>query len=131
VAHETQDSCHGHPQQSDVYHYHNLTNCLDDKPGRDQHSELVGYAIDGFGIFGNWDHGRRLTSADFDECHGHRHEIDWDGKRIVMYHYHATPDFSYTVGCMRGRFERSLVRAISGPPPRRRPGRPGGPPPRR
>ncbi len=52
VAHETQDSCHGHPQRTGVYHYHSLTNCLNDKPGADGNSPLVGYALDGFGIYG-------------------------------------------------------------------------------
>ena len=32
----------------------------------------MGYAIDGFGIFGRYgDGGKALTSADLDECHGH------------------------------------------------------------
>ncbi|HZD89997.1 MAG TPA: YHYH protein, partial [Pseudolabrys sp.] len=55
VAHETQDRCHGHPQAGGVYHYHSLTNCLNDKPGPDGDSPLVGYAIDGFGIYGSYE----------------------------------------------------------------------------
>ena len=45
---------------------------------------------------------RVLTNADLDECHGHTHTITWDGKAVVMYHYHATREFPYTVGCFRG-----------------------------
>ncbi len=63
VAHETQDSCHGHPQEGGVYHYHSLTNCLNDKPDADGNSPLVGYAIDGFGIYGPYENGRQLTTA--------------------------------------------------------------------
>ncbi|MBL8097721.1 MAG: YHYH protein [Anaerolineales bacterium] len=48
--HEVQDECDGHPQQAGVYHYHALSDCLEDtKTG---HSALMGYAFDGFGIYG-------------------------------------------------------------------------------
>ena len=118
VAHETQDKCQGHPQISGVYHYHWISTCIDDKRLADGHSALVGYAIDGFGIFGRYgEGGKLLSSSDLDECHGHSHAIDWNGKRVVMYHYHATWDFPYTVGCLRGTYARENVRAISGKPP--------------
>ena len=129
VAHEVQDGCQGHPQESGVYHYHSLTNCLEDKRLPGGHSALVGYALDGFGIFGRYgEGGEALTSKDLDACHGHTHAIPWNGRMVVMYHYHATWDYPYTVGCMRGAYKASDVRAISGPPPQRRgPGGPGGP----
>jgi len=128
VAHETQDSCRGHPQESGVYHYHSLTNCISDKPGPDGNSRLVGYALDGFGIYGRYENGKPLSTADLDACHGRTSVIEWDGKKVEMYHYVATPDFPYTVGCMRGSYDRSVIRKINGPPPRRR-GPPGGGPP--
>ena len=110
VAHETQDSCHGHPQRSGVYHYHDIGPCVPDPRRADGHSGLVGYAIDGFGIFGHHGAGgKRLSSADLDECHGHSHEIEWDGRRVVMYHYHATRDFPYTVGCLKGEANREVL----------------------
>lgn len=132
VAHETQDACQGHPQETGVYHYHSVSTCVDTKTEPDGHSALVGYIIDGFGIYGRLDvGGRRLTSTDLDECHGHAHEVAWEGQRRVMYHYHATDDFPYTAGCLRGAYNRESVRAISGPPPgqggMRPPGPPGGP----
>ena len=132
VAHEVQDSCQGHPQQSGVYHYHSVTTCMDDKRLPDGHSALVGYALDGFGIFGRYgEKGELLSSSDLDECHGHTHLIPWNGKMVMMYHYHATWDFPYTIGCMKGMVSQENVRAISGPPPQGgRGGRgPGGPPP--
>jgi len=129
LAHETQDRCQGHPQQSGVYHYHSLSSCIDDKPGPDGNSPLIGYAIDGFGIYGPYEHGRQLTTADLDACHGKTSVIDWDGRKVKMYHYVATEDFPYTVGCLRGNYDRRLVRAIAGPPPGRgRFGRRGPPP---
>jgi len=102
VAHELQDACQGHPQPQGVYHYHNLTSCLDD--GGDGHSPLMGYAFDGFGIYGHHgEGGAALTNADLDGCHGHTHAIEWDGRSLEMYHYHATAEFPYTVGCFRGQ----------------------------
>lgn len=138
VAHETQDSCQGHPQVSGVYHYHSVTTCLDDKRLPDGHAALVGYMVDGFGIFGRFgEKGAALASDDLDECHGHTHEMPWDGRMVAMYHYHATWDFPYTAGCMRGTVDQRIVRLISGPPPSGGGpgggppgGGPGGPPPR-
>lgn len=101
VAWEAQDSCQGHPQQFGAYHYHSLTTCLAD-PGTGQ-SNLLGYAYDGFGIYGmRGADGRELTNADLDECHGTTSPVMWDGKLVTMYHYVATREYPYTVGCFRG-----------------------------
>lgn len=101
VAHETQDSCQGHPQQDGAYHYHNLSSCLPDTESGQ--SALMGYALDGFGIYGPRDaNGNILTNADLDECHGTTSEVDWDGQRVTMYHYVATYEYPYTLGCYRG-----------------------------
>lgn len=101
VAREVQDGCDGHPQESGFYHYHSLSRCQED--GAAGHSELMGYAFDGFGIYGYYgEDGREVTNADLDECHGHTHEILWDGQSVEMYHYHATREFPYVVGCFRG-----------------------------
>ena len=105
VAHEIQDKCQGHPQRNGMYHYHNLTTCL--KDDGTAHSALVGYAFDGFGLFGRrGESGTLLSNADLDECHGHIHEIPWDGKIVRMYHYHATWEYPYTVGCFKGTPKR-------------------------
>lgn len=109
-AHEVQDDCDGHPQKDGFYHYHSLSDCLADTAAG--HSALMGYAFDGFGIYGFFgEDGRELTDADLDECHGHTHEIEWDGRKAVMFHYHATREFPYTVGCFHGT---PAVRALSG-----------------
>lgn len=101
VAHEVQDTCQGHPERTGVYHYHNLTGCIPD-PGT-SHSSLLGYALDGFGLYGyRGSDGQQLTNADLDECHGHTHEIEWNGQKVVMYHYHATLEYPYTIACFRG-----------------------------
>ena len=112
VAHELQDNCQGHPQPSGQYHYHSLTNCLSD-PGTG-HSNLIGYAVDGFGIFGSrGTTGAELTDADLDVCHGHTHAITWDGATVTMYHYHATREYPYSIGCYRGTAVKPTI--IYGP----------------
>lgn len=102
VAHEVQDGCQGHPQRNGEYHYHSVSPCVvHNRLG--QHSPLVGYAADGFGIYGNLgEYGEPLTNADLDACHGHSHLIMVNGVSKVEYHYHATREFPYTVGCFRG-----------------------------
>jgi hypothetical protein len=118
VAHEVQDRCEGHPQPSGIYHYHSLTNCMKDERQADGSSKLIGYAIDGFGIFGPYGPGgKEYESKDLDECHGLTSAIMWDDKLILQYHYIATTDFPYTVGCLRGTFDRATVEMLSGPPP--------------
>lgn len=113
VAHEIQDSCQGHPEALGNYHYHNLTGCLDD--AGDGHSPLAGYAFDGFGIYGHHgQNGVELTNADLDECHGHSHAVEWDGQTAEMYHYHATWEFPYTIGCYRGRSAVDLRDLLGG-----------------
>lgn len=103
VANEVQDDCDGHPQNTGLYHYHGYSDCSSDKTAANEHSTLAGYAFDGFGIYGlKGEKGVELQTALFDECHGHTHEIMWDGKKQSMYHYHFTKDFPYSVSCFRG-----------------------------
>ncbi|MEZ5871027.1 MAG: YHYH protein [Nitratireductor sp.] len=103
-AHEIQDACNGHPERNGQYHYHNLSPCLPDKGREEQrHSDLVGYALDGFGIFGiNGVGGQPLHNADLDACHGHVHEVSWNGETRNIYHYHYTDEYPYAVGCFMG-----------------------------
>lgn len=102
VAWEVQDACDGHPERTGAYHYHSVSGCAEGSSDGG-HSELLGYAFDGFGIFGHFGaDGAALTNADLDECHGHTHSIGWDGAARSMYHYHATYEFPYSVGCFRG-----------------------------
>ncbi len=102
-AHEIQDKCDGHPQQSGMYHYHNLSKCLKDtRSGPNGTSDLLGYSLDGFGIYGSYENGRKLTSKDLDECHGRTSNVMWNGKVQKVYHYVFTDDYPYTIGCFRG-----------------------------
>jgi len=104
VAHEIQDSCSGHPERSGQYHYHGPSECMTELGrGSDGHSGLVGYALDGFGIYGsNGAGGKHLSNANLDACHGHVETVVWDGKARAMYHYHLTDEYPYTLGCFKG-----------------------------
>jgi len=103
AAREIQDGCHGHPDQSSQYHYHGfLQTCVPDAGSAKSNSSLLGYALDGFGIYGPWYNGKVLTSADLDECHGTTSVVNWNGKNVSMYHYVSTYDFPYTLACYRG-----------------------------
>lgn len=103
-AYETQDRCDGHPQNSGLYHYHAVSSCvlakLDSGTGQ---SKLVGWAFDGFGIYGpRGADGQTLTNAELDECHGITSKVVFNGKKQRIYHYVATDEYPYAVGCFRG-----------------------------
>jgi len=128
-AHEIQDRCGGHPAPSSDYHYHTLPRCLNTGSTR-AHSIRIGWALDGFPIYGpRGDGGKYLRNTDLDTCHGHTHTIRIDGRNVRRYHYHATMEYPYTLGCFRG----TPVRTQQGPPAggTMPPGGPpsGGPPP--
>jgi hypothetical protein len=105
AAWEILDNNGGHTDGTQTYHYHYLTETVlaDLDPDDGGHSQLMGYMQDGFGIFGpRGEDGDVLTSADLDVCHGHTHDIEWDGEVLNLFHYHWTYDFPYNVGCFRG-----------------------------
>lgn len=105
ATYEMLDKCGGHTDGTETYHYHYLSECVLNEldPDNGGHSALVGYIMDGFGIYGpRGEDGEVLSSADLDECHGHTHAVEWDGEYREMYHYHWTYDFPYNVGCYRG-----------------------------
>ncbi len=107
VAHETQDLCNGHPNGQEMYHYHNVPSCIRDKATGS--STLVGYALDGYGIYVERDaNGNLPTNADLDVCHGRTSQVDWDGKMTNIYHYDVTLEYPYTVGCFHGTSVRLL-----------------------
>jgi len=97
------DSCWAHPYDKQ-YHYHGYSwICFPNQGDPDEHSPLFGYAIDGFGVYGpRGNGGVLLTNDDLDECHGHTHEIEWDGETREMYHYHVNNEYPYAMGCYRG-----------------------------
>ena len=95
VANEIVDVYGGHPAMTD-YHYHFVPERLDRVRDAQGHSGIIGYIRDGFALYGyRGTGGVELTNADLDECHGHSHGA-------LGYHYHATMEYPYTVGCYKG-----------------------------
>lgn len=95
AANEILDIYGGHPANTD-YHYHSVPERFDVTLGPDGHSGIVGYIRDGFAIYGyRGVGGMEITNADLDVCHGHSHGT-------LGYHYHATMEYPYTIGCYRG-----------------------------
>lgn len=100
VARELQDVCDGHPAMTQ-YHYHAIPSCLLD--AATGNSTVVGYVLDGFPLVVERDADGNLPSkADLDECHGRTSPILLDGKVVTAYHYSATLEFPYVVGCYKG-----------------------------
>lgn len=101
-AHEVLDKCDGHPDQSSTYHHHDIPSCILNKAPNGR-STLVGYASDGFGIYVQKDaRGTLPTNRGLDACHGTTSPVRWDGKVQRIYHYVATLEYPYTIGCFRG-----------------------------
>lgn len=101
VAHEEQDLCQGHPQQEGQYHYHEVPTCLRDNAAGS--STVVGWAYDGYPIVVERDGAGNLpNNADLDACHGRTSPIVVDGVLTTMYHYSATLEYPYTLGCFHG-----------------------------
>jgi YHYH protein len=101
---EVFDSCCGHPDPKGAYHYHKYPVCVKSpfKNEADKHSPLIGYAFDGFAIYGpNGENGK--PPADLDECNGHS-----DKER--GYHYHVTEKAPYIIGAYKGVVEEKNLK---------------------
>ena len=101
VAHEVLDSCDEHPEMTGLLHHHDVPACiLAQATGT---STLVGYATDGYGIYVERNaSGGLLTNADLDACHGRTSTVTWNGTSQSVFHYVATREYPYTVGCFHG-----------------------------
>ena len=109
------DSCCGHPQQTGVYHYHKYPVCVKSpfKDNGKQHSPVIGFAFDGFPIYGPYE-SEGLMAKDavgeqtLDACNGHTDSVRG-------YHYHVTPGrFPYIIGGYAGVPEPANIRGRRG-----------------
>ena len=103
------DRCFGHPY-AEQYHYHGFSwKCMDQGTAGKQ-SPLVGYALDGFGIYGpRGADGKPITNAQLDECHGMVSEVLFNGKLQSIYHYVLNNEYPYSIGCFRGTIQASMA----------------------
>lgn len=102
----TVDSCAGHASPTGSYHIHSgiginstkqreACNLPADIAG--EHSQLLGWMFDGFGLYGRYSQGGQVP-MELDECSGHTHEIDG----VMTYHYHIPDQFPWIIGCFKG-----------------------------
>ena len=104
----TTDQCGGHAAPTGHYHIHsglylhgdsNRTACSLPVDSCGEHSELLGWAFDGFGIYGEFSINGAVPT-DLDACSGHTHDID--GTSIYHYHLPHVDKFPWTIGCFKG-----------------------------
>jgi hypothetical protein len=114
------DTCQGHPYMGQ-YHYHGYSwKCFPEslvgKPGTQ--SPLMGYAIDGFGVYGPRDaNGKWITNTQLDECHGTTSKVWFNGRYQSIYHYVLNNEYPYSIGCFRGTPAQLPSYMITGNPP--------------
>ena len=90
------DDCGGHVNPHTGYHYHAATGCSHQVASTDGHAAMIGYALDGYGIYAlNDTAGAEPTGLD--TCRGHS-----DSTR--GYHYHvASAGENMFIGCFKGQ----------------------------
>jgi len=92
------DDCGGHVNPHVGYHYHAVTDCLQQSPATPgpvvaEHGAQIGIAMDGFQIFPHLT-GSGDDPDDLDSCNGHEAEG-------LAYHYHAgTAGSNAILGCL-------------------------------
>ena len=93
------DVCNGHAGRADDYHYHAAPTCLmAGKPAGYWDAHPLGWALDGFAIFGFNDADGRVASRD-DVCGGNTSAV---ANAPSGYSYHVTDTPPYVLACFRG-----------------------------
>jgi hypothetical protein len=113
------DRCCGHPNQDGQYHYHKYPVCVNspwDDGGTD-HSPLIGWAFDGFPIYGPYESKGVMAKDLTGEEALNNFNVQWDKDR--GWHYHVTPGkFPYIIGGYWGYVDRRDFPPHRGPLPR-------------
>ena len=91
------DDAGGHINVHQGYHYHTATGVSFSVAQKDGHAPLIGYALDGHGIYAQLDeNGKEPT--DLDDCRGHYDEI-----RGYHYHVDAAGNNNF-INCLQGAY---------------------------
>ncbi len=97
-AHDIMDRCCGHPSPSYQYHYHKYPVCVKSPfvDDGEEHSPLIGWAFDGFPIYGPYE-AKGAMAKDSTDNPLNEFNVHFDGVR--GWHYHVTPGkFPYVIG---------------------------------
>ena len=93
------DDAGGHINVHQGYHYHTSTGISYSIEQKDGHPPLIGYAIDGHGIYGQFAKNEK-EPADLDDCRGH-YDV------VRGYHYHADAAGSNNfINCIHGAYAK-------------------------
>ncbi|NBO16227.1 MAG: YHYH protein [Actinobacteria bacterium] len=109
------DKCAGHPTpQQGAYHYHGLPTCVTaqvDKVSKPSH--IIGFALDGFPIYGDRDiKGKQLTAKNLDQCNGIYSATPEFPKGIYHYVLLSTSDVRSSIACFHGEVDSSQIQAM-------------------
>ncbi|RMG26565.1 MAG: YHYH protein [Bacteroidetes bacterium] len=91
------DDAGGHINVHQGYHYHAATGMSYSVAQTDGHAPLIGYAMDGYGIYARLD-ANGNEPADLDDCRGHSDEV-----RGYHYHVDAAGNNNF-INCLRGAY---------------------------
>jgi len=112
------DSCNGHAGRADDYHYHAAPNCLmSSKPASYWDTHPLGWALDGFAIFGYNDANGTVAQRD-SVCGGNTNPVS---NAPSGYSYHVTDTAPYILACFRGTPSPDLANQSSKYRPLRQP----------
>ncbi len=91
------DDAGGHINVHQGYHYHAATGVSKKIGQKDGHAAMIGYAMDGHGIFSQLNEDGK-EPADLDSCRGHYDEVRG-------YHYHVdAPGANNFINCLAGAY---------------------------
>ena len=109
------DKCAGHPTpQQGAYHYHGLPSCVTaqvDKISKPSH--IIGFALDGFPIYGDRDNkGKLLTAKNLDQCNGIYSATPEFPNGIYHYVLLSNSDVRSSIACFHGEVDSSQIQAM-------------------
>jgi hypothetical protein len=114
------DTCGGHAGRGDDYHYHTKPNCMIDTMANPGDDAILGWAFDGFPIYGdNNPDGSSIEASALDVCNGQSDDT-------FGYRYHTSEEAPYIIQCLMGKVDsfenlprvRPLKAADGGPGPK-------------
>ncbi len=90
------DICGGHAGRGDDYHYHTKPNCMIERMRNADANPIIGWAFDGFPIYGETNpDGSLIVAGTLGLCNGQPDEK-------FGYRYHASTNAPYIVQCLVG-----------------------------
>lgn len=109
------DKCTGHPTlQQGAYHYHGLSTCVTAKVDEiSKPSHIIGFALDGFPIYGDRDiDGKQITADNLDECNGIASATPEFPGGIYHYVLLGTADARSSITCFHGEVDESQIQPM-------------------